>query len=206
MFEAIIVRTIEKDKKYQIIDGFHRWKDQVERGSKEILVNDIGVISDEVAKKLTLLRENARVPLDMILTSKLLKDLATQDINIEELAKEVGFNKEKLIESLEVAKFDWNQFSHGSTEIQSPKKEQQVVEMQATEEDIKKIKDTIVTGMKEEGQELFTVRLLKVDRIIMTKEQKKILFDAIDKVIAENPDIKTPGRALELICGDFLAS
>jgi ParB-like chromosome segregation protein Spo0J len=122
MFEAIIVRTIEPNKKYQIVDGFHRWKDQSERGVTDILINDIGVISDDVAKKLTLLREKARVPLDLILTSKLLKDLASTTINIDDLAKEIGFSKDKLKEELEVANFDWNQYQHGAVEVTNPKK------------------------------------------------------------------------------------
>jgi ParB/RepB/Spo0J family partition protein len=204
MFEAIVVRRVNGH--YEIIDGYHRWRGCKELGHKDILVNDLGdLITDDIAKKINILKEEARVPLDVILTSRMLKELSKESTNLEELAREIGYNQAKLKEDLEIADFDWNQFQDGGVEIEPPRIEENVVEIKATEEEIKAINEHIVKSMGSEGEDLNVVRLLKIDRIIMTKEQKKILFQAIEKIMKDNVDVKSKGRAIELICGDFLS-
>jgi ParB/RepB/Spo0J family partition protein len=204
MFEAIIVR--QAGGKYEIIDGYHRWRACKELGYVEVLINDLGnEISDEVAKKINILKEKARVPLDMILSLRVIEGLA-QGADVEELAKELGYQRQKLLEDLEVARFDWNHYHSGPVEIEGKGNEgENVVEIRATNEEIEVIKDLVAKSVRVGVEDVEIARLMRVDRIIMTKEQKKVLFDAIGKFLVKHSEVKGKGAALEGLCSDYLA-
>jgi len=163
MVSPIDVRERD-DGKFEIVDGYHRWRACRELGYSKILINNLGKISDEVAKKLVILKEKAKVPLDLVKTSMLLNELA-KNTSLEELALETGYDLPELKADLELINFDWEEYEKS------------------------------LTGDKSD---------LKTIEIVITKEQYEIFMKAVDKIREEEKDIKL-GRALELICADFLA-
>ena len=106
--DALLVRQIE-DGKYELIDGFHRWKACQELGYKKIIINNLGEISTEEAKQRLLRRENARIPIDPIKEAELIRDLAN-DFTIEEMTELLPYSTEILQNKLDLLDFDWNSF------------------------------------------------------------------------------------------------
>lgn len=75
MFKPILVREIGSPVRYQCIGGWHRCEQAVELGYPEIPTINLGVISDERAKEISL-ADNARYGIDDTLKlSELLEDL-----------------------------------------------------------------------------------------------------------------------------------
>ena len=108
MKTPIDVRELE-DGTYEIIDGYHRWKACKELGWETIPISSWGKINDAQAKKISILKEKARIPLDLIKTSEILNELA-KDTSLEELAKQVGYLVPELKEDLKLANFNWNEY------------------------------------------------------------------------------------------------
>ena len=94
---------------WEIIDGFHRWTACKELGWKIIPIASWGKINDIQARKITILKEKAKIPLDLIKTSQILNELIT-DTSLEELAKQIGYKLPELEEDLKLAKFDWGEY------------------------------------------------------------------------------------------------
>lgn len=111
MKTPIDVRVLE-DGTYKIIDGFHRWKACRELGWTEIPISSWGTMDDLKAKKITILKEKARIPLDLIKTSGLLNELA-KDTSLEDLARQTGYRIPELKDDLKLAGFNWDDFDKG---------------------------------------------------------------------------------------------
>jgi ParB/RepB/Spo0J family partition protein len=109
MKSPIDVREIEGPIPYEIIDGYHRWKACKELGWTDIPIVSWGKISDDQAKKITILKEKARIPLDLIKTSVLLNELA-RDTSLDNLAKQVGYSFEELKSDMQLANFKWDEY------------------------------------------------------------------------------------------------
>ena len=93
MLQPILVRPF--NNKYQIIDGYHRWKASKEAGLKEI--DCVVIDADLTESKLKTLSFNAiRGENDEELLKDLIKDLEKEDIDITKLEKETGLFKEDI--------------------------------------------------------------------------------------------------------------
>ncbi len=77
--QPIFVR--EKDGKYVIVDGEQRYTAAKELGYSEIYIYDLGEISDEEAKSLTIWFE-VQVPFDEIMLAPLVVELNESDIEL----------------------------------------------------------------------------------------------------------------------------
>ena len=77
LVEPILVRSA-RDKKelgyYEIINGYHRFLACQELKFDEVIVNDLGEVSDQEAKKLTIVTEEIKIPIDQVKLSQLLKE------------------------------------------------------------------------------------------------------------------------------------
>jgi len=98
-------QTIDKDR-YEIIDGYHIWTAMKELEFKEIEIKDFGNISREEAIKIFLCSEELKIPLDIVDTAKLVKEIKGLNIGLKGLpyTEIENENKIKLLE------FDWSQF------------------------------------------------------------------------------------------------
>lgn len=70
----VLVREIP-GAKYQIIDGEHRWRKIKKAGGKEILANNLGKISEEDAKMLTMVANELHGNRNPVRLAKILRDL-----------------------------------------------------------------------------------------------------------------------------------
>lgn len=101
---AIMVRETAKDK-YEIINGYHRFCVVKELGWQEVEIKTLGKISDTKAKAIGLATEDASIPLDRIMTAKMVKELLALDpVNIEDLP----YTQEEAEEMEQMLAFDWN--------------------------------------------------------------------------------------------------
>jgi hypothetical protein len=89
LFEAITVR--ELGDKYEILDGYHRWLACKELGFSKIRVNTLGEISDELARAITVIKEQKKIP-------------------ISELMSLLGYNENTLEEYSSLFNFDWEEY------------------------------------------------------------------------------------------------
>lgn len=105
--EPILVRSIGNDQ-YEIIDGYHRWLAVRELGGKEIPVIDLGEVSDEMAKTMTItMNELGGEPNDVKL-SKILVSIA-EESNVEDLAEELPYDEKELQRLMKLTDFNWDQ-------------------------------------------------------------------------------------------------
>jgi len=170
MKSPIDVREIDGPIPYEIIDGYHRWKACSELGWKTILISSWGKINEDQAKKITILKEKAHIPLDLIKTAEILSQLA-KDTSLEELARQVGYSIPQLEEDLKLVGFEWSQYN------------------------LNKDKQ----GELDKGNS--EVRTFSV---VMTLEQYEIVINAMTRAKQEG-QTESDGRALELICAEFLS-
>jgi len=103
----IIVR--ENGKKFEIIDGEHRLKAAIELGMKDVSINNLGKLTDPVAKQLTIVLNETKGEPDPIDLAKLVTDLS-QDIDVEALAAVLPYTDEQLTGMMELVDFDWEQY------------------------------------------------------------------------------------------------
>lgn len=71
----IVVRTVSGPRKYQIVDGEHRYRAAVELGMAEVRALDLGDLPDHRAKALTLKLNDIRGSSDEDLKAALIRDL-----------------------------------------------------------------------------------------------------------------------------------
>lgn len=106
----ILVRQI--DKGWEILDGYHRWRVQKDRGENYIAVVDLGVIKDEAeAMSYTIDSEIIKIPVNEIklaeLTDTIFKSL---DKSVEETHKLLPMSKESISEMVNLSNFDWSDY------------------------------------------------------------------------------------------------
>jgi ParB-like chromosome segregation protein Spo0J len=114
----IIVRPSKKNKdQYEIIDGEHRYKNMEKEG--DIYVNILEDISDEDAKKLTVILNETRGDADKIQLAGLLKELG-DSIDFNELKIGLPFSDNEIKELIEVGKFEWDQWDEAANKADLP--------------------------------------------------------------------------------------
>jgi hypothetical protein len=93
--------------RYQVVNGEHRVRAAIELGWVEIPVFDLGVVSDQVAKKLTIITNELRGQPEPVAMSRLIRDLSLQE-DLGTLAEELPMSQSEL-ESLSrlTETFDW---------------------------------------------------------------------------------------------------
>jgi ParB/RepB/Spo0J family partition protein len=112
--EPILVRRIEK-KKYQIIDGEHRWKACKDLGFTEISINDLGVMKNAYAKELTILINEIRGENNVFDLAELLK-AAEAKYSMEEISKLAPYSEAELQDLVNLTdEFDFSSFELDGT-------------------------------------------------------------------------------------------
>ncbi len=104
--DPILVR--EKGKKFEIIDGEHRFKAAELEGFKSIPVNNLGKVSDATAKQLTIIMNETRGTADNELLSKLLKDLEGE-IGRDKLFESMPMDVSIIEDLLATSKVNWDE-------------------------------------------------------------------------------------------------
>ncbi len=101
LLEPVVVRS---NNGYEIIDGEQRWTGMKNKGAKKIAIYDMGEVSDDEAKELTI-EYQLQVPWDEAKYAKFVLDLTSYaDLSDLVLPEE----EDKLRELVRLAQFDFN--------------------------------------------------------------------------------------------------
>lgn len=102
--DPLLVREIEPGV-FEIINGMHRFKAAQDLGWTELEVKNLGVVSDARAKALALATEDAKIPLNKILASKLVALILADDPLIQD---ELPYDEADIKAMKELAEFKWD--------------------------------------------------------------------------------------------------
>jgi ParB-like chromosome segregation protein Spo0J len=97
----------ELDGKYQIIDGYHRWKACSELNYEKVIINNLGTMSDSRAKRLTVVFQKVSVPFDEVMYGELIKSL-TDELGTDEILASIPVSEQELEGYLKMADFDFD--------------------------------------------------------------------------------------------------
>lgn len=103
--DPILVRG--KGPGFEVIDGEHRLRAAMAEGYKEVPCNDLGKVSDAVAKQLTIIMNETRGKADPTLLQTLLKDLESE-IGVKDLIEAMPFQQVEIESLLANSKVDWD--------------------------------------------------------------------------------------------------
>jgi len=92
---------------YELIDGEHRLRGAKELGFTEVPIWDLGIISDAVAKQLTIVLNETRGSPDPTLLGELLMNLLETELP-QDLLEVLPFPEERFTELTKLAEFDWS--------------------------------------------------------------------------------------------------
>jgi len=119
LIDPILVRSSCDKKKlgyYEIINGYHRYLACKDLKFKEIVINDLGDISDQKAKKLTIVTEEVKIPIDQSKLSVLLKEMLNSE-DLDKLAEGLPYSKELIESKVQLLDFDWEKVEENNGEL-----------------------------------------------------------------------------------------
>ena len=107
LIDPIMVRSLKNDgeKPYEIINGYHRFMACKELGFTEVVINDLGGLGEQEAKKLTIITEEIKIPLDELKLSSLLKEMLNSE-DLDSLADGLPYSKELIASKIELLDFN----------------------------------------------------------------------------------------------------
>jgi len=117
--DPIQVRELGKGM-YEIVNGYHRWVAMKELGFKEIEIKNLGKMSRAEAIKKSLSFEELKIPLDIIESAKLIKELK----DAEEDLSGLPYTEEEISNKIALLNFDWNDFEREKGEEDDTKKKE----------------------------------------------------------------------------------
>ncbi len=103
--DPLLVREMP-DGVFEIVNGMHRYKVALDLGWTELEVKNLGQISDSKAKAIAITTEDAAIPLNQILVSKLIAELLNED---ELFAEDLPYDEADLKAKRELAEFTWSE-------------------------------------------------------------------------------------------------
>ena len=121
LIDPILVRSKRNGKDlgyYEIINGYHRFLACQELKFKEVVINDLGDMDDLQAKKLTIVTEEIKIPIDQVKLSALLKEMIKSE-DLDKLAEGLPYSKELIQSKVELLDFDWDGLNKNDEEAMS---------------------------------------------------------------------------------------
>jgi len=147
----ILIRELGEGK-FQIIDGEHRYKACTALGYVKIKAENIGVISDSIAKILTIALNNIRGQDDILKRAEILKALNEGQRSMFPWSEETMKNELALLD------FDWDKFNNVELEDMSKQKKDNTACFSLTEAQQVLLKECInFTKKKDESEALVDI-------------------------------------------------
>lgn len=110
LFEAITVREVKGG--WEILDGFHRWTACKELGFKKIRVNTLGVIDDKLARAITLIKEQKKVPLSELGVAEVVNWFQEEGLGDSDIMDLLGYDEDTFKEYEGIADFNWENYDN----------------------------------------------------------------------------------------------
>jgi len=134
MLDPITVRPHPSEKdKFEIIDGEHRQRACINLGMKEIPVNVIHELSEQDARKLTIIANETRGQVDKISLSELLNDL-NKEMSADELILGLPYYKNELQDLINMGDVEWDKYGIGPETSLPPQEEKLMYNLSCPEE------------------------------------------------------------------------
>ena len=111
--QPTIVREIEGGK-YEIINGFHRYKAMKELESQEIEIKNLGKIDFDTAVAIALQTEDTKIPIDNIELAMLLNKLVDGKKGLDYWSELLPYDKEFIKSEIGLINFDFDSLYKGS--------------------------------------------------------------------------------------------
>jgi hypothetical protein len=111
VIRSILVRHVGP-KRWVIIDGEHRWKIQRDAGMTKVQVRDLGKISDEEAKVLTVALDEIKGQSDFIKSAELFAGI--KSYTLEEISTFLPYKPDELKTMVEAIDFDFGEYGSPS--------------------------------------------------------------------------------------------
>lgn len=183
------IRVRENDG-FEIIDGEQRWTAARNLGLEEVVIYNEGKLTDEEARAATLWWQ-VQVPFDDIKLAYEVAQLANEDV-------EIPFTDDEINEFKAVAEFDFDYDTE--LDLSNAGNKDDITTLSIP---IRKVEELVEYAKSlDDGSEQGSVGLVVKENIRVTKEQLEVINMAIDRVKDESNNKK--GRAIELICAEFL--
>lgn len=116
LFEAITVREVGGE--YEILDGYHRWTACKELGFTEIRINNLGKVDDKLARAITLIKEQKKVPISELKVAEIVGWFKEQDVDDDIIKDMLGYSDETYEEYSKLFDFDWEDYKEsGNSDI-----------------------------------------------------------------------------------------
>ncbi len=141
LMSFIFVREVDGEDGYEIVDGEHRYLAAKELGYEEIYIYNLGKISIEEAKALTLWFE-VQVPFDNVELAPIVVELSKLDIKLP-------YSEEQIDKFAELQKFDFDEL--GDDEPVEEEEGFSNLALRLTQEQFMFIDGRIKEVMKDEG-------------------------------------------------------
>lgn len=118
----IIVR--EKNGRYEIVDGEHRYKASLQLGAKQISVNNLGKVDDHVVMRLTDILNSLKGKNNQDKLAELLNSLKNE-VSVEELIRTMPYQESEIQAMISHTEIDWKSIE---AEIKQPQVLQTVLD------------------------------------------------------------------------------
>ena len=135
---------------YEIIDGEHRWRYCKELGHKTIQVENLGEISDQEAKTLTVLLNNLRGKDDIEKRAKIIQELNEGQLQL------LPFTAEEIKNEKELIDFDFSQYER-EEKIPERKISNNLIFPLTAEE--RKVWDTSIAKIREKNPKVTEIQI-----------------------------------------------
>lgn len=195
--QPVIVREITKNQ-YEIIDGEQRYTAAKQLGFTEVVIYNEGKKTREEAIELTIAYQT-QVPF----VRSQLAELVSQAVG---RGARLPYSEAKTQDLLNLMQFDWDSYAGTDLELTNEHDESDIENFSVTATQLDQIKQLIKdTKPKLSNDEKAEkrARVTTQEKIFITKAQYTIIDQAIQAILPDANNSK--GRALELICSDFLA-
>lgn len=155
-----------KGKKWQIINGEHRWRAAKDEGYEQIWLDSLGRMSDDSAKKLTIILNESTGEADIVKLSQLLADIRKGTADTAELLIGLPYTPAELDHLLSIGDVNWDDFKASGDDDSSLNNGKSGHQVVLNFDDHTYERWTTFTGMlMHELGETMTVELIVVDAL-----------------------------------------
>jgi len=190
-------KMVNRTQLYEIADGEQRWTACKQLGYEVIPVYDWGDMSMQEAQEMTL-GFQVQVPFNEIKLAHLLADMVKRYGD----GIQVPYSAEQIKNYLDMAGFDWNSYQGEELRLEN---EDDQVDMEVDADFLPVIKEFIIQNEPSTKGKKKHLIITGVTKYKILKDAIKIVKAAVEDCMLSN-DVNDEGRALELICAQFLSS